>query len=65
MRLRDRVAIVTGSGYGIGRACAVRFAEEGADVVVAALHEENGRETCNMVEQAGRRALLVQTECAS
>ena len=62
MRLKDRVAIVTGAGSGIGRGCAVRFAEEGADVVVAALHEENGRETCQMVEKAGRRALLVQTD---
>jgi len=62
MRLKDKVAIVTGAGSGIGRACAVRFAEEGADVVVAALHEQNGRETCQLVEKTGRRALLVPTD---
>ena len=62
MRLEGKVAIVTGAGYGIGRACAVRFAEEGADVVVAALHEENGRETCGAIEKTGSRALLAQTD---
>ena len=62
MRLAGKVAIVTGAGYGIGRACAVRFAEEGADVVVAALHEENGRETCGAIEKTGSRALLAQTD---
>ena len=62
MRLKGKVAIVTGAGSGIGRGTALRFAEEGADVVVGALHEENGAETARMVEERGRRALLVQTD---
>ncbi len=43
MRLRDKVAIVTGAAQGIGEAYARRFAAEGARVVVADLHEDKGR----------------------
>ena len=45
MRLENRNAIVTGSGNGIGRAIARRFASEGAKVTVAELEEDSGRET--------------------
>ena len=43
MRLKDRVAIITGAAQGIGRSYALRFAREGANVVVADIREEAAR----------------------
>ena len=65
LRLEGRVAVVTGGGNGIGRACCERFAEEGADVVVADLLDEAGAETVQLVEKAGRRGLFVHVDAAS
>ena len=54
-----RVALVTGGATGVGRACAVRFAAAGFDVVVNySRSEAEANETCALVEQAGRRALV-------
>ncbi len=64
-RLQDKVAIVTGGANGIGRACCVRFAEEGADVVVADLDAEQGEETVRLVRAAGRDARFVRTDTTS
>ncbi|WP_205473952.1 glucose 1-dehydrogenase [Nocardioides sp. SYSU D00038] len=63
-RLTDRVAVITGGDSGIGRAVALAFAREGADVVIAYLEgeDEDGRETGRLVEDAGRRAVLVPTD---
>lgn len=60
-KLQDRVAIVTGGDSGIGRAVALAFAREGADVVLSYLEgeQEDGKETARLVEDAGRRAVLV------
>jgi NAD(P)-dependent dehydrogenase (short-subunit alcohol dehydrogenase family) len=63
-RLTDRVAIVTGGDSGIGRAVALAFAREGADVVLAYLPEEDddGKVTAGLVEDAGRRAVTVPVD---
>jgi NAD(P)-dependent dehydrogenase (short-subunit alcohol dehydrogenase family) len=59
-RLAGKKAVVTGGDSGIGRAVAIAFAREGADVVIAYLEEdEDARETAAWVERAGRQALLV------
>lgn len=59
-RLEDEVAVVTGSDSGIGKATAIAFAHEGADVAITYLHDKNGAEdTRKAVEQAGRRAVVV------
>jgi len=60
-RLRDKAAIVTGADSGIGRAVAIAFAREGADLVLSFLPEEedDARETARWVEAAGRKAVLV------
>jgi 7-alpha-hydroxysteroid dehydrogenase len=55
----DQVAVVTGSGRGIGAATAVALAEAGADVVLAARTEEQLRAVAKQVETAGRRAVVV------
>lgn len=64
MKLKDRVAIITGGGRGIGRATALRFAAEGAAVVIAELDAVAGEKTCSDIEAAGGRALFVQTNVA-
>jgi NAD(P)-dependent dehydrogenase (short-subunit alcohol dehydrogenase family) len=61
-RLHDKVTVVTGGDSGIGRAVALAFAREGADVVVGSLdgEDEDAEETARLVEGAGRRVLLSQ-----
>jgi NAD(P)-dependent dehydrogenase (short-subunit alcohol dehydrogenase family) len=64
-RLEGKVALVTGGASGIGRACAVRFASEGAAVVVADLDERGGAETVEVVETAEGRARFVRMDVTS
>jgi len=62
MRLKDKVAIVTGSGTGIGQAIATTFAREGSSVFVADVNEEAGGETAEQIQSAGGRAQFVRTD---
>ncbi|MBC2960179.1 SDR family oxidoreductase [Nocardioides deserti] len=66
-RLQDKVAVITGGDSGIGRAVAIAYAREGADVVLAYLEgeDEDGRETARLVEEAGRRAITVPGDLVS
>jgi NAD(P)-dependent dehydrogenase (short-subunit alcohol dehydrogenase family) len=56
MRLKDKVALITGAGSGIGRESAVLFAREGAAIAVVDVNDQAGHETVAMVEQQGGRA---------
>src|ERR1051325_12143008 len=59
-KLQGKAALITGADSGIGRAVAIAFAREGADVLISYLCEdEDARETARWVEQAGRRAALM------
>ena len=62
MRLKDKVAVVTGAARGIGRAIALRLSQEGADVVVVDVRDEQGRQAAEAVETSGRRALYVHAD---
>jgi NAD(P)-dependent dehydrogenase (short-subunit alcohol dehydrogenase family) len=65
-RLKDKVAIVTGGDSGIGRAVAVLFAREGADVAILYLNEhEDAEDTKGFVEAEGRRAICIPGDLGS
>jgi NAD(P)-dependent dehydrogenase (short-subunit alcohol dehydrogenase family) len=63
-RLKDQVAVITGGDSGIGRAVALAFAREGADVVICYLEgeDEDGQETARLVQEAGRRVIRVPAD---
>ena len=58
MKLKDKVAFITGFGSGLGQAIAILFAKEGAAVAGTSTTESKGLETVKMVEEAGGRALF-------
>jgi 3-oxoacyl-[acyl-carrier protein] reductase len=65
MRLQNEVAIITGGGSGMGRAGAIRFAKEGASVVVVDLNEKSALETVALVEAAGGKAVGLAADISS
>lgn len=60
--LQGKVVLVTGGGSGIGRATALAFAREGANVVIANRSVESGEETVRMIRDAGGKAVFIQTD---
>jgi NAD(P)-dependent dehydrogenase (short-subunit alcohol dehydrogenase family) len=62
MKLKGKVAVITGGGTGIGRACVLRFAQEGASVVVAGLDQPPLEEVVKEVETAGGEAIALQAD---
>lgn len=65
MRLKDRVALITGAGSGIGRESALLFAAEGARIVVVDVNDAGGAETVAQVEKAGGQALYVHADVSN
>lgn len=65
MRLNNEVALITGGGSGMGRAGAIRFAAEGARVVVVDINQQAAEETRDLIAQAGGEAIAVRADVAS
>jgi 3-oxoacyl-[acyl-carrier protein] reductase len=62
MRLEGKVALITGGARGIGRAIALTFAREGADIVVADVNLEIAQKTASEIESLGRKALALEMD---
>lgn len=61
-RLEGKIALVTGSGSGIGRETALAFSREGATVAVADISEEGGNETVRLIRDAGGKASFIKVD---
>ncbi len=64
-RLDGKVAVITGAGNGIGRSTAIRFAEEGAAVIVADIQSDKALETAGMISEVGGRAKSIGVDVTS
>lgn len=65
MRLEGKIALITGAGAGIGRACAQLFAREGACVAIAEFDSETGEAACQQVISEGGQAIFIKTDVSS
>ena len=65
MRMKDKAAIITGAGRGIGKTTAIRFAEEGAKVVVDDVNPEIGNVTVEQIHSTGGEAIFVRADVSS
>jgi len=62
MRLKDKVAIITGAGSGYGRGIATMFAQEGAKIVIADVNLDAGNETAAGIKKNGNEAVAVKAD---
>jgi len=62
LRLKDKVALITGGARGIGKAVALLFAQEGADIVIGDVNIEEAGKTCLEIEALGRKSLALQMD---
>lgn len=65
MRLKDKVAVVTGAGRGLGKGIALKLAREGARIVVSDVLEENAQAVAAEIEKAGGKAIAVKADIAN
>jgi len=65
MRLKDKVAIITGGAQGIGKSYAMGFADEGAKVVIADINLEAAKATAETIRERGGQALAIRTDVSS
>jgi len=65
MRVKDRVAVITGAGMGLGEAAALRLAEEGAKIVASDIDLSLAQQTANKVRELGRESIAVKADVAN
>ncbi|MHA1843112.1 MAG: SDR family NAD(P)-dependent oxidoreductase [Promethearchaeota archaeon] len=65
MKLKDKIIIVTGGGSGIGKAIAMRLAQEGANIIIADINENLARETAQEISDMGRESIAVKTDVSN
>ena len=65
MKLSGRVALITGAAQGIGKAIALLFAQNGADIIVADIHLEKAQETAKEIQAIGQRAMAIKVDVAN
>lgn len=65
MRLKNKVAVVTGGGAGIGEAISTRYAQEGARVAVVEINPDRGHSTVDAIHELGGDAIFIQTDVSS
>jgi NAD(P)-dependent dehydrogenase (short-subunit alcohol dehydrogenase family) len=62
MKLKGKVAVITGAATGIGKATAILFAKEGASVVIADIKDKESNETVKMITESGGEAIFTHTD---
>jgi len=62
LKLKDKVGLMTASGSGIGRAISIRFAREGAKLVVNDINPQGGTKTVELIEKEGGQALFFEAD---